>query len=64
MPSQQVPIAEAATDVRNLIDLQNIGCNTHFVQTDEKQLNAVVDTNDFGSQIQKEVKEASCGGYV
>ena len=37
-----------------------IACGTQ-VQTDEKQLNAVVDTKDMGSQIFKDVREASCG---
>lgn len=34
------------------------------MQTDEKQLSAIVDTKDIGSQIFKDVKEASCDGFV
>ena len=52
---------EASTDN---IDIQNIGCNTNFVQTDEKQLNAVVDTKDCGSQAFKDVREAFCDGSI
>jgi hypothetical protein len=59
-PSQLVN-AEAGTEA---IDLQNFGCNTNCVQTDEKQMNAVVDTKEIGSQIFKDVKEASCDGFV
>lgn len=56
--------AEAATDVNNLVNLQNFGTNTNWIQTDEKQLNAVVDTKDCGSQIQKDVREAFCDGSI
>ena len=55
---------EVSTDVNNLVNLQNIGCNTFNVQTDEKQMNAVVDTKEFASQIQKEVREAFCDGSI
>jgi hypothetical protein len=40
---------EASTDVNNLVYFENVGCNTQFVRTDEKQLNAVVDTKEIGS---------------
>jgi hypothetical protein len=52
------------TDVRNLVAFNTMGINTQSVNTDEKQLNAVVDTKDIGSQIQKDVKEAFCDGSV
>lgn len=52
----------AATDVYNLVGFNSMGINTQAVNTDEKQLNAVVDTHDIGSQVYKEVREASCGG--
>jgi hypothetical protein len=44
-----VESTQASTDVRNLIDLHNFGCNTNQVQTDEKQMNAVVDSKDMAS---------------
>ncbi len=55
---------EASTDVNNLVNLQNFGTNTNSVGTDEKQLNAVVDTKDCGSQIYKDVREAFCDGSI
>ena len=57
-------LVEASTDVNNLVNLQNFGCNTNNVATDEKQLNAVVDTKDCGFQIQKEVREVQCDGSI
>jgi hypothetical protein len=27
---------EVSTDVRNLVDFSNFGCNTHMINTDEK----------------------------
>ena len=47
--------AESATDQVNQL---NFGTNTQNIMTDEKQLNAVVDTKDIGSQIIKDVREA------
>jgi len=34
------------------------------VNTDEKQLSAIVDTKDMASQIQKDVKEVCCDGSI
>ena len=59
----QVPPQTVTTATDN-IDLQNIGCNTNFIGTDEKQLNAVVDTKDIGSQAMKDVREAFCDGSI
>jgi len=42
----EIAHVEAATDA---VDIQNIGCNTLGVETDEKQLNAVVAMKDMGS---------------
>jgi hypothetical protein len=45
--------AESSTDQVNQL---NFGTNTQNIMTDEKQLNAVVDTKDIGSQIIKDVE--------
>ena len=50
----------AETDVRNLVNYYEQSVNTQAVGTDEKELNAVVNTQEFGSQIQRDVREASC----
>lgn len=40
------------------------GCGTGNVNTQEKELSVRADTNEFGSQIQKDVKEVYCDGSI
>jgi hypothetical protein len=44
-------------------DVRNFGCGT-AIQTVEKELNAKADTNEFGSQVFKDVKEQCCDGSI
>lgn len=55
---------ETSTDVRNLVNFGDFGGNTEFIPTDEKQLNAVVDTKEIGSQMFKDVREQFCDGSI
>jgi hypothetical protein len=54
---------EVSTDVNNLVNWNNVGCGAQ-IQTDEKLVDAIVDTKDIGSQIIKEVKEVCCDGSI
>jgi len=42
----------------------NTGCGDDLVMTEEKEMSARVDTNEMGSQIQKDVKEVCCDGSI
>ena len=55
---------ERSTDVINLVNVASSGTNTNSVQTDEKQLNARVDTKEFATQMHKDMKEAFCDGSI
>jgi len=57
------PSFDQATDVQQLANIQNFSCNTN-VQTDEKEMNATVPTNEMGSQIRTDVKEQFCDGSI
>ena len=45
------PTKERSTDVMELVHVASLATNTNMVQTDEKQLNAIVDTKEFSSQM-------------
>jgi hypothetical protein len=50
----------ASTDVNNLVNTHSIQCQSQ-VQTDEKDTNAIIEMSDMSAQIERDMKEASCG---